>query len=741
MAAYGRRARQSEPAYVVTRQARGLNPSPSFVVDKRHHHQDGDDSITSRLRRKQLGGHPQGAAHRAPDSYGRSSLDSDLHKLRRPHASFRERSVLMAGETPDHGVGAGGGMQMKLMKEEERARQSRATERELSDKVGSLLMRGHVQRKAQELLATHSEVAGDVMDEFGHQLQEKNKPFAIPSLHRSILEKSPSERTATDIKLLKKKLAPLIEGNTFLSSLPQGLRTQLLYYMRFLAVPPAEVMYLQNQPGYHFFVVVVGEVRLTQQTQFELDSYPVRRIDPRSSLTVRGRVRHGAGLFINFNDTESHQAKADGNPLRFSDFEETSETPAVRDSMDDFMLGNTQRLAANDVNLALEKVTRDFALPAEGRPIVRRAAQHDGGLHLKRQIHANHAESTVRVPWAGGPGRHGIAKTKPFMGEELRDKALRMERLEYSRYGNPQMLGVVGGSKAFDQFGQQVLECVRMPLIRDHTATTVRPCLMLYISRSDFDQASYEFNVCTYGKKRTAMPAMKGLQSYRQETELDGLAKIAQWDIYQKDTVLVLDDDPEHLHYIVRGQFQLCNLRPDLRTRQVYKELHANGFGKKYQEGKHYEILLTGSEGDFFGTDAVFGGMAILGCVLKCHSLLEVMKFKSDSFLQNIKGSKAEGALFMEMAKRIKAVQAATIWGVNKIRFPGGLSADAYMEKLTSDGIFVPNSEDEGNHMLKRFGSVVNDIRDVLRGRKGNNRQNVMDLLSEVSRGQQSLKS
>lgn len=153
------------------------------------------------------------------------------------------------------------------------------------------------------------------------------------------------------------------------------------------------------------------------------------------------------------------------------------------------------------------------------------------------------------------------------------------------------------------------------------------------------------------------------------------------------------------------------------------------------------QILLTGSEGDFFGTDAVFGGMAILGCVLKCHSLLEVMKFKSDSFLQNIKGSKAEGALFMEMAKRIKAVQAATIWGVNKIRFPGGLSADAYMEKLTSDGVFVPKSEDEGNHMLKRFGSVVNDIRDVLRGRKGNNRQNVMDLLSEVSRGQQSLKS
>lgn len=40
---------------------------------------------------------------------------------------------------------------------------------------------------------------------------------------------------------LKKKLAPLIEGNMFLSSLPQGLRTQLLYYMRFLAVPPAEV--------------------------------------------------------------------------------------------------------------------------------------------------------------------------------------------------------------------------------------------------------------------------------------------------------------------------------------------------------------------------------------------------------------------------------------------------------------------------------------------------------------------
>lgn len=47
------------------------------------------------------------------------------------------------------------------------------------------------------------EVAGDVMDEFGHQLQEKNKPFAIPSLHRSILEKSPSERTATDIKLVR----------------------------------------------------------------------------------------------------------------------------------------------------------------------------------------------------------------------------------------------------------------------------------------------------------------------------------------------------------------------------------------------------------------------------------------------------------------------------------------------------------------------------------------------------------
>lgn len=39
--------------------------------------------------------------------------------------------------------------------------------------------------------------------------------------------------------------------------------------------------------------------------------------------------------------------------------------------------------------------------------------------------------------------------------------------------------------------------------------------------------------------QRTAIPVLKGLESQKQESEVDKLAHIAQWDVFQKDNVSV----------------------------------------------------------------------------------------------------------------------------------------------------------------------------------------------------------
>lgn len=92
----------------------------------------------------------------SPHAIG-STVEATSTPTRRAHSnSTGEKNFRVDRNIQDHGIGAGGGMQVKMMREEQRAEQSRVMERELSHKVGDLLVKGRVQRRAHELMASHS---------------------------------------------------------------------------------------------------------------------------------------------------------------------------------------------------------------------------------------------------------------------------------------------------------------------------------------------------------------------------------------------------------------------------------------------------------------------------------------------------------------------------------------------------------------------------------------------------------